>query len=187
MFTTRNLLMLVGRDALIAGFSVLVAIGSIYFFSRQIEASTRSITKNRATAAELEKRTILLNALKNDTETIGNGDTAIERAYPSADNILEFISVIEDLGFRNGMMQSFHFETPIISDRSAPFPLATVRYTNTLSGSTASFLNYLKEFEGLPYLTKINNLTLTAQRKEVGIREALTASYSATLYTKQAQ
>ena len=64
MFTTKNLLMLVGRHAIIAilaiGASVLVAV----LLSQEITRLSDDVLKNRQLASALEERTELFAAVK---------------------------------------------------------------------------------------------------------------------------
>lgn len=188
MFTKKNLFILVGRHALIMFAAVGITIIVLLFFTKKIELITSTVIKNRNLVSMLEKRTELFSTLKRDTLLVGTNDKQIESAFPPADNILEFISVLDSLALKNGVTQSFHFDNPTpASDITAPFPLSIIGYSNSISGGNVSFLsNYLKGFEGLPYFTKINSLNITSS-DETGWHGASTASFRAVLYTKAIQ
>ncbi|HAT68626.1 MAG: hypothetical protein A2481_02225 [Candidatus Yonathbacteria bacterium RIFOXYC2_FULL_47_9] len=186
MFTTKNLLMLVGRHAIIAilaiGASVLVAV----LLSQEITRLSDDVLKNRQLASALEERTELFAAVKRDTELVGTNDLLIEQAFISSNNILGFVAVLESLVLKNGITQAFHFDTPAPSPISAPFPLATVTYSNSLSGNLVAFSNYLKDFERLPYFTKIESLSISSSGKP-GWRNAGTMSFRASIQTNATQ
>jgi len=179
MFTTKNLLMLVGRHAIIAilaiGASVLVAV----LLSQEITRLSDDVLKNRQLASALA-------AVKRDTELVGTNDLLIEQAFISSNNILGFVAVLESLVLKNGITQAFHFDTPAPSPISAPFPLATVTYSNSLSGNLVAFSNYLKDFERLPYFTKIESLSISSSGKP-GWRNAGTMSFRASIQTNATQ
>lgn len=186
MFTTRNLLMLVLRHTLIASGVIAVALVVVIFLANQITHLTENVLRNRQLASTLEARTELFSNLKRDTTIVGTNDTVISNAFVPSDNILDFISSLESIALKNGVTQTFRFETPATARIDAPFTIESIAYANTLNTNTLTFSNYLKEFERLPYFTKIDSFTISSQDK-TGIRNASTASIRATLYTKTTQ
>lgn len=186
MFTTKNLLILIGRHALIA---ILVAIASLIatgILSQQITRLSDDVLKNRRLASALEKRTELFASIKRDSDLVGTNDLLIEQAFVPSNNILEFISTLESLALKNGVTQSFNFGNPVPSTISAPFPLAMVTYSNSLNGDLKAFSNYLKDFERLHYFTKIESLSITAEDK-TGWRGAGTMTFQASIQTNATQ
>ncbi|MBI5401164.1 MAG: hypothetical protein HZB12_03575 [Candidatus Yonathbacteria bacterium] len=186
MFTTRNLLMLIGRHAAIALGAVAVAVIAVYFLAREIAHVSDGVVQNRHLVATLEKRTELFSTLARDAQIVGTNDTLVEHAFISSDNILEFISALESLALKNGAVESFHFETPVPAPISSPFPLSTIGYSNSLTLDIAGLVNYLKDFDTLPYFTKITSLAITSEGA-TGWRGASAVSLHATLYTKTIQ
>jgi len=186
MFTTRNLIILIGRHAAIAAGVVLVSVIASYFLANAITNVSNTVIQNRHLASTLEKRTELFSTLARDIQVIDKNDTFFEQAFLPSDNILEFISVLESIALKNGATQSFSFDTPSPSPFSSPFPISTIGYTNRLSLNVFTFTNYFKDFETLPYFTKIENLTITSG-DPAGWRGASSVSFRATLYTKTTQ
>lgn len=182
MFTTKNLLKLIGRHALVAVAVVAVSLVVTWVLSIQIARISDDVLKNRNLASALEKRTEVFAVVKHDTEIIGTNDVLIERAFIPSDNILEFVATLESLALKNGVTESFHFDNPTPSTISAPFPLATVIYSNTLSGTVQTFSNYLKDFEHLPYFTKIESLSISLQGG-AGLDGGATMTYRASIQT----
>lgn len=186
MFTTKNLLLLIGRHTFIAITAITVSLIITWFLSQQIIRISDDALKNRQLSATLEKRTETFALIKRDTDFIGTNDILIERAFIPSDNILDFITTLENLALKNGLAGSFHFDTPIPSTVSAPFPLASVSYSNTLSGSVANFSTYLKDFEQLPYFTKIENLSISSLDIS-GWNGPATMSFRASIQTNATQ
>lgn len=178
--------MQIGRHALIAFLSVVVSLIVISFLSRQITHLSNDAQKNRLLASTLEKRTELFTAIKRDSDLVGSNDILIENAFIPSSNILDFVATLEGLSLKNGIVQAFHFDTPSPSTISAPFPLATITYSNSLSGDLASLSNYLKDFERLHYFTKIESLSISAQDKS-GWRGGSTMSYRASIQVNATQ
>ncbi len=186
MFTTKNLLILIGRHAAIALTAIGITLIASLLLAREITRISDAVIQDRHLATTLEKRTELFSTIANDAQIVGNGDTLIEHTFIPSDNIFEFISVLESLALKNGATQSFQFENPVPSPVLAPFPLSTIGYANTLSLNVSTLTNYLKDFEQLPYFTKMENLTISSQ-DPLGWRGASSVSFRATLYTKAAQ
>lgn len=186
MFTTKNLLILVGRHTLIALGAVGIALGVCFFLGTQISHLSNTVAQNRTLAATLGTRTGLFSVLKRDAAIVGSNDTVISNAFVPSDNILDFIASLESISLKNGASQSYRFDTPISTSIEAPFPVETITYSNTLATNVLTFSNYLKDFERLPYFTKIDGLSITSQDKS-GWQGSSTATFKATLYTKSSQ
>lgn len=175
--------MLIARHAVIAFGAILVAMLISYFLAKEITKISNTVVQNRHLATTLEKRTEVFSTLARDTQIIGNNDTIVDNAFISSDNILEFISALESLAFKNGVTQSFHFENPTPAPISAPFALSTIGYSNNISTNISGLTNYLNDFEKLPYFTNIGSLTITSG-DPLGWRGVSNISFRAKLYTK---
>ncbi len=186
MFSNKNLFVVFGKHTLIGFTAVAVAVVSVWFLSREITRISESVVKNRQLADKLGKRTELFSVISRDASLVGKNDTGIENAFIPADNISEFTSALERIATKNNTPESFHFGSPISSATPAPFPLSTIEYQNSLSLNIFTFINYLKDFEQLPYFTKINSISFTSQGV-TGWRGEGTANWNATLYTKTNQ
>ena len=186
MFTKKNLIILIGRHALIASSVVIITVVIVSTLAYQIKNISNDVIKSRALTMATEKRIELLTTLNRDTQLVGNNATVIDHAFISSDNILDFISNLEKIAIKNATTQGYHFDNPAPAGITAPFPLSTVNYQNTLAFSSPSFISYLKDLEGLPYFTKITNFNITSQDK-LGWLGASSISFNAVLYTKTAQ
>ena len=186
MFTTKNLLMLIGRHAIIALVAVSIALLAVWFLSREIERVANRVVENHRLANTLEKRTELFTIVKRDADIVGTNDILIDRAFIPSDNILEFVSVFENLALKNLVSQNQSFDTPTPSTVASPFPLSTVTYGNTISTNILTLSNYLKDFENLPYFTKIESLSMSSQ-DGAGLRGSGTASFRAVFYARTSE
>lgn len=186
MFTTKNLLILIGRHALIAILAVVASLVATGILSQQITRLSSDVQKNRLLASALEKRTELFAAIKRDSDLVGKNDLFIEQAFIPSSNILDFVTTLESLALKNGVVESFNFGNPMPSTISAPFPLAMVTYSNSLNGDLKAFSNYLKDFEHLHYFTKIESLSISASDKS-GWRNAGTMTFQASILTNATQ
>ncbi|MEI6580679.1 MAG: hypothetical protein WCO07_00735 [bacterium] len=186
MFTVKNLLILIGRHAIVSLIVVSITVIAIFFISKEVERISDSVALNHRLESELKKRTELLEALKNDVQRIGTNDIQIDNAFISSEDISGFINTLDNLAQKESITQVYRFETPIPSSMSAPFPISTISYSDSLTTNVSSFSNYLKEFEKLPYFTKIDGFNISSQDK-TGWLGTSTISFRATLYTKSIQ
>ncbi len=186
MFTTKNLLILIGRNAIVTLVVASFASLTVWFLSREIERVTNEIIQNNLLANKLLKRTELFSALKRDADIVGTNDILIDRAFIPSDNILEFVYVFENLAIKNSVTQNFSFDNPTPTTFDSPFPLSTVTYRNTLSTNIFTLSSYLKAFEGLPYFTKIESLNMSSQ-DVAGLSRSGTASFHAIFYAKTSE
>ena len=186
MFTVRKLLILIGRHSLIALSAIAIASVSIFFLAGAIERISDRVVLNHNLTASLEKRMELLATLKKDAETVGTNDVIIEKGFVSSDNILEFVATLDNLASKNTLIQAFHFETPAPSALRAPFPISTISYLNTLTANVSSFSRYLKDFEQIPYFTKIESMQIASQ-SSAGWSSTSAISFRATLFSKATQ
>jgi hypothetical protein len=165
---------------------VLVAVIATRFISKKIEHIADSVILKHRLEGELNKRAGLVEKVKHDATLVGKNDVAIDAAFVSSENILEFVNVLDAMAAKKSIKQIYNFETPALSAISAPFPIATIAYSDTLTTTVASFSDYLKEFENLPYFTKIDGFTIASQN-DLGWEGESTVSYRATFYTKAVQ
>jgi hypothetical protein len=186
MFSSKNLLVYIGRNAIGSLLVVAATVGAILFLSSQIERMTDSVALNHRLQAELQKRTSLFELLKHDSQIVGSNDTKIFGAFAPSDNILGFINTLDDLGTKNSLTQIYHFDTPILSSISAPFPISTITYTNSFQTTLPGFSTYLGQFNKLPYYTKIDSFSISSQDK-LGWLGQSAITYHATLYANGTQ
>lgn len=187
MFTTKKLFIFISRQTIIALVAVGVTIFTSSLFAGEIAHIANTIVQNRHLASALEKRIELFSTLARDAQIVGSNDVLIDRAFIPSDNILDFISSLDALALKNGVTQSFHFETPVPSSTSAPFPLSEIGYSDTLSITNVSGgIHYLKEFATLPYFTKIENLSITSNSSQ-GWHGPSNIAFRATVYAKTIQ
>ncbi len=186
MFTTKKLLIILKRHAVIALVVGSIALVAVWFLSREIERVTNEIIQNNRTASAIVKRTELFTILKRDAILVGTNNALIERAFISSDNILEFVSFFEKLATKNSVLQNFKFDAPTPSTVASPFPLSTITYGNTISTNIFTLSSYLKDFESLPYFTRIESLSMSSQ-DPAGLRSSGTASFRAIFYAKTSE
>lgn len=186
MFSSKNLLVYIGRNAIISLVAISATVSVILFLSTQIERMADSVALNHRLQAELQKRTSLFELLKHDSQIVGTNDIKISGAFAPSDNILGFINTLDDLGTKNSLTQIYHFDVPAVSNISAPFPISSISYTNSFQTTLPGFSTYLGQFNKLPYYTKIDGFSISSQDK-LGWLGQSTIAYRATLYARGPQ
>ena len=186
MFTTKNLLLFLGRNVIISLVVIFITVTASLFISKEINKISDSTALNHRLGKELAERIEFLKTLKQDIKIIGTNDTKIEGAFTPSDNILEFINTLDNLASKNNLTQVYRFETPVPSTISAIFPIETISYSNNFQTNLSTFSSYLKEFEKLPYFTTIKGFSISSQDK-LGWSGLSNVSFNATLYTKVIQ
>lgn len=186
MFTIKNLLILITKNAIIALIFVSISTGAIFYINNKISVISSSIELKHKLEAELKHRTDLLSTLEKDAITIGQNETLINDAFIPSNNISKFTNTLDDLASKNKILQIYKFETPTASGSSEDITTSTLSYSETLTTDVSSFSNYLKNFETLPYFTKIESLNITSQDKNGWVGTS-TASLKAILLTQTIQ
>jgi len=183
---SKNIFKLIGRHAVIALIAIIISLFIIYFITKSINNITSNIVLNRDLTSTLKKRTELFSAIEKDAQIISSSYPLINKAFISSENILDFITVLDGLTPPHSNIQRLNFGTPEPSEISSPFPLVTIPYGGSLTMNVSDFYKYLKNFETLPYFTKIEKININSQDKG-GWNSTSTATFEATLYAKDLQ
>ena len=152
--------------------AAVVAAIIVVFSGQQIVKISNSLAEQRATAFILEKRSETITQLKEDFKLVGDADKKIENAFPPADNVLEFVAALETLANQNGVSQGLSFSAPVEG---------SVDYTIAIGGHIFILINYLKNFEKIPYFSAISSVSLNAPG---GWEGNSTISLKAKVYTR---
>lgn len=182
----KNYLILNLKNILISFCVVVISFFIVIFISKKITTITSNVNINKKLQNTLQERSTLLGKLKSDMAIVDDNDKYIQNAFPSSDNISDFVSTIESTAFKNAVSDSIHFSTPAKSEITSPFQVDTIDFNNSLSGNLSIIIGYMKEFEALPYFVKMNSLNISSQ-DAMGIVGDSSSTYGATLYTKNIQ
>lgn len=185
MFSTKNLFKLIGKQVLISLAFVIFAFITIFIVSDQISKMSKKAIKDRSAATTMSERATLLSSLKYEASIIGSNDKVIKQAFIPSDNILEFIAILESLALKNGLTQTFSFSSPNPATEEMLFPVSIINYQNNVSSNIFTFIKYLKEFEQLPYFTKIDSITISSSSADW--RTASNIAFNASVAAQVAQ
>lgn len=160
---------------------ILIVCGIVIgVFSRLIYKISSSIYEKEGLALLLEKRSENLVKLKTELDKIGNADLTIENAFPDSNNVLEFVSTMESLASTYSIKQTLKFgnSVPAPGLGTTEMEFLVIDYNLNLAGNINILINYLKDFEKLPYFTTISSFTITSgtdwfNESQIGIQAKL--------------
>jgi Tfp pilus assembly protein PilO len=163
MFTEKQLLYKILTNLAMVFGVLIVALIGIGIFSGQISKISDSVYEKQKIALLLSRRNENLTMLKGNLARVGTADVQIENAFPTTDNILEFVSAMETLANQYGVRQTLRFgnATPL-PEFAESFPLSTLDYSLTLNGNIGLLISYLEDFEKLPFITAIQSMSINA-------------------------
>jgi len=186
MLKTKNLLILIGKNLIISLIVISIVSVMIFFTNKEITKITDTIALNHKLETELKKRTEIISTIEKDSQIIGKNESLINDAFMPSDDISLFINKLDELVIISGITQVYHFDTPAPYIQESPYPLSTITYSNNITSDLKNFSIYLKDFEKLPYFTKIDSLNISSQDK-IGWTGLSNISIKATLITKATQ
>ena len=143
MFTLKNILILIGRNALITLVVIFMTLIGITFLSKKIKNISDYATLKNQQELELKVGANIAQTYNEDMQIVGNNYGKIEEAFLPSDNILRFTNSLDSLASINGVKQAYNFDTPNSSTSSGPFPISAIAYTNNFMTNISSFSNYL--------------------------------------------
>lgn len=132
--------------------AVLAAIVSFYFAGK-LRAISSSLVQEKKLALILEARSRGAESVREDRSLIAQKSGRLEQALFSTDEILEFLGALETLAGKYALTTSVRFSDPVFTSNPS---VVMIAYTINLNGNIFTMLQYLRDFERLPYFTSIN-------------------------------
>ncbi len=166
MYNKKQATLKIAKDALKAGIAIGIALIAVWLLGGEIKKISRAVTEKMVFASLAERRNNDMLQLKNDFMYIAGRDKKISAALLPADNILEFVDALEKLAQKKSITQSIKFSSPVpfvaASGSVGGLPLLSVDYNVTLTGNITTLMEYLKDFEKLPYFSSISSIQINA-------------------------
>lgn len=141
-------------------FFTIALIVCIYLASK-INAISDEIIEKRATLFLYQNSREQFAVLREDAQNISQHIDVVNNVFPSSENVLPFINVMEDLATKNGMQHAFKFEAAGLQPVEN-FNLNRIPFSVSLNGTPNQFLGYLAGLEKMPYFTKIDSLGMSS-------------------------
>lgn len=163
---------------------VIIAIcgGLVFVCSNQITAIVNNISQTKSLSIQGQVRAIDISQLQNQIDAVNGNDAKITNALMHEDNIIPFTSALDALAKKASVQQSYSFGQPTPYTSQGDLNVYSVPFTISISGNINGFLNYLNDFENLPYFAYLSSLNISSSG---GLGQASVMSLSATLYVEQ--
>ncbi|MEI7741597.1 MAG: hypothetical protein WCJ29_03765 [bacterium] len=163
------------------GFSSLV----IWFAAGQISKISASIAQQRRLAYLSEKRSELAASLRASLKDTDSFVTSLKGPLIKPEDSLEFLSTLESFANQNSMTQNVRFGSPIaLTAPNIALPVASVDYTNEMTGTWQTLSRYLNQIESARYYSAINSISLNAST-EKGLNGLTNIVISGKVYVSQ--
>lgn len=166
--------------------SVAVASIIISVCAGRITEISQSLADKKRLAIILEQKNETLDQLEKDLTIIGQNEKRIREALPPSYNILDFISDLDSLAARTAVKQTTRFGTPspLNVGETEGVSIAKIDYGISLSGNIFTLQSYLRNFENLPYFTKIDSFSIQSGN-ELGWEGESSVTINATLFVQE--
>jgi len=172
MFTHKQLRIELEKQLAKMLIALLLTAVAIYFFGSQVSQMSKAAKEQRTAVFILEQRNQTSNMLQEGFKLIGEGDKNLENAFIEVENITEFIVALEKLSRTNGTAQVLQFGIPapfIIPNENEikenGLNILKIEYTIILEGNSKLLVDYLKDFEVLPYFTGASSVNAASSAK----------------------
>ena len=138
---------------------VVISMSVVFILKNKIEDKTAQLQEKRNMLEVLEKRDENFLELKSTNKLVEKNLLIIEKMLPDEKNIEKFVTMLENIAAKTNTDQVLFFD-PIESAKPVGEKINSLEFSITLMGNFYSLINYLEEFEKLPYFIKIKNVTI---------------------------
>ena len=138
---------------------VAISMSVVFILKNKIEDKTVQLQEKRNMLEVLEKRDENFLELKNTNKLVKKNLLVIKKMLPDEKNIEKFVTTLENIATKTNNNQILIFD-PIENSKPTGEKIDSLEFSVILTGNSYSFINYLEEFEKLPYFIKIKNVTI---------------------------
>jgi len=167
--------------------ALFLALGSIYFLSKQIKRINASLIERKEMDYLVSNQEVINSKIRNEFSKIDpEYREKIISSLPSVYNILDFVDVMEGLADKHAYKQSLSFSPPVDAPEiSGPIAVKVINFNLIINESNIeNFISYLKEFENLPYFVSITSINQTSASLD-GLQKNSSINISGRFYAKQ--
>lgn len=158
-----------------------------YFLKKQILNISQKIQEKKQLTYILKNRENAAAKINRDFKLVAaDYEQRIKNGLPTVDNIIPFVEAMESLAKKNSLNQTITFASPQpLPADSGDLTLFAINYTLSLSNANLSvFLNYLEDFEKLPYFASLDSISLGANGSR-GWEDNSSITLSGKFYAKE--
>lgn len=156
----KNLLKKISKQILTASGLLVLSIMVCFYLAGRINKISEDVAGKKEMLLLAQHSQEQFALLKEDYQKIAPHYDSVIGVFPSSENILPFISAMENFAALIGVQQMLKFEGQG-SQPAAGLSLNKVPFNIIIGGSMTQFLNYLSGLEKMPYFIQIDSLSLT--------------------------
>lgn len=160
---------------------ILVVITATTILGGEISKTADALHSKASLIKLVESRSLDAAMLQKKLEPLGDIDAKIESAFPTQDNVVDFVSAMDALAVQSQVTQTLSFNAPNPIPSSDILPLAVMEYSGTVTGPVNILSAYLKNFEDMTFFTQITSMNLTSSS---GWSNDATLNFQARLYIR---
>jgi len=150
--------------------------------SGQISDLVNSIGQAKKVSLEGQARGVAISQLQNQFQIIGDSQDKINNALLHTDNIVSFVNALKAIATKNSIQQSYSFSSPTPYTSQEGQTFYSVSFNISLAGDIDTFIQYLNDFNNLPYFTNISSINISSPS---GVQHSSSMNMVATLYIQQ--
>jgi len=184
MFNKRKLIKSILLKLTKAFVAIVIVVVVIYILSARMEKIGATLADKRVSAFDIADRNATAVKLREDFRVIDNKDKNIENALVPVENILDFVSEMENIAESNDISQALSFETPELIPDNPDFVMFKSNYLIRTNGGILTLIEFLEDIETMPYFTQITSILVNAPPNDGWKSGESTNSLKAILYAK---
>lgn len=156
-FEKRQFKRVVRKCVITTLFTAAAASAVLLGLNARIQNAENSIAERKKYAFFAEKEKDITQAMENDLARLIAPLEQIERALLSPDTMVEFVEALNALARANSLIQKLQFDSPIKTEYPS---ISRIEFTIQLNGNVFTLLQYVDQFEKLPYFAKMTRLAV---------------------------
>ncbi|MFA6407213.1 MAG: hypothetical protein WCV80_00715 [Candidatus Paceibacterota bacterium] len=184
MLKSNNLIFILLKKVIVALLILVATTTGVIIIRNQITKIGTSLIETKRSAFFFERRSEVVNTLRTQFARVGDADTKVLNAYIPDDNIVEFIGLLNSVAAQNSIQITSQFGTPVTQlTLQEGTILSSIDFSANLTGTFASYINFMKHFESLPYFTTIRSFRILSPTAQ-GIGESISVALQGKVYAR---
>lgn len=156
MFTKKNLTLYILNHLFRALLAIGITVAVAMFLGQHISTISDSILQKRTLAFVAENRFTTLAHLKQDLDAVGAREQALLNSLPSIEDILPFVTALEQTNQGIYPSQQIRFGGPT----PKPEEVFEIPYTISAEGTLEQIIRHISAIEALPFFSAITSVNI---------------------------
>lgn len=177
MFDKKNLTIHIIKHVLKAVLAIGICVAVVIFLGGNIARISDSILEKRTLTFVAEKRIETLTQLRKDLSAVGDRQQALANSLPPIEDILPFVTALEQTNQGIYPPQQIRFGGPTPKDEVFEIP-----YSISAEGTLEQVIRHIRAIEALPFFSAIKSITI--QSVEGSWKNRSSVSLSGSFYAQ---